>query len=389
MQPKIPAGRKKAARSGGHLLSLYSRLILLNIRSDLKRVIVTIVSVTGCCALVVIGFTLKSAVIGALENQYTRIVDFDGRIKFDTKTAENAAEEISQRLKSEGVDYTELYDGVVTFRVTENLVGELLCGDIAEISEYYHLLDWKTGEPLPPSDDGILVQKRTAETYDLEVGSELELTLGSAESAKVRVAGIFDNYIGRVMAMSPAYYQKVFGRECATNAFYVRLNGTDEQALLDSLQQIDGYESYSPSDEEKTLFASSAALVNVIVALFIFMAAIMAGVVLTNLTNTYILQKKRELTIMRINGFTVREVISYVSRETVVTTILGIMFGVAAGAGLSYKITRALESVFIQYDRSVSYTAWLYGVLITLFFTVIINIIVLRPIRNLKLTDVT
>ena len=191
------------------------------------------------------------------------------------------------------------------------------------------------------------------------------------------------------MAMSPAYYQKVFGRECATNAFYVRLNGTDEQALLDSLQQIDGYASYSPSDEEKTLFASSAALVNVIVALFIFMAAIMAGVVLTNLTNTYILQKTRELTIMRINGFTVREVISYVSRETVVTTILGIMFGVAAGAGLSYKITRALESVFIQYDRSVSYTAWLYGVLITLFFTVIINIIVLRPIRNLKLTDVT
>ena len=96
-------------------------------------------------------------------------------------------------------------------------------------------------------------------------------------------------------------------------------------------------------------------------ALSIFMAAVMAGVVLPNLTNTYILQKKRELTIMRINGFSVREVIGYVTRET----------------------------AFVQYNRRVSLPAWAFGAVITALFTIIINAIVLRRVKHLKLTDIT
>ena len=388
MQAKVPAGHKKTGKSGGHVLSLYSRLILLNICSDLRRVIVTVVSVAGCCALVVIGFTLKSAVEGCLEQQYTKIVDYDGRIEFDAEAAEQAADKIEQVLRRQGVTYTALYDGVVTFRITENLVGELLCGDLAEISSFYHLYDWKTDEPLTPTDDGVFVQKRTAENYDLEVGSELELALGGTKTVRVRVAGIFDNYIGRIMLMSPACYRSLTGEDCRTNAFYIRLNGADDTALLDRLRQVEGFASYKPSDSDKSLFASSSALVTAIVALFIFMAAVMAGVVLTNLTNIYILQKKRELTIMRINGFTVREVIGYVLRETVVTTLLGILFGIAMGAGVAYNITRSMESVFIQYDRSVSPVAWLYGAVITTVFALIINAVVLRKVRDLRLTDV-
>ena len=386
MQPKVPAGRNKAG-GGKHVLSLYSRLILLNIRSDLRRVIVTIVSVAGCCALVVIGFTLKSGVEGALQKQYDKVVNYDGRIKYDSEASPDAGEHIRKRLDREGIEYTEFCDEVVTFRIEDILVGELLCGDVAEISSFYHLLDWKTDKPLPPMDSGILIQKRTAESYNLEVGSELELTIGAYKRAKVRVAGIFDNYIGRVMVMSRAYYRELFEEDCVNNEFYIRLNGADEAKLQADLNQIEGYDSYGRSDSDKALFASSSTLVTAIVALFIFMAAVMAGVVLTNLTNTYILQKKRELTIMRINGFTVREVISYVTRETVFTTVAGMLAGVVMGALIAYRITRSLETAFVQYNRSVCLPAWAYGVAITAFFTIVINVIVLRQVKHLKLTD--
>ena len=46
MQEKQPrTGKRKASKAG----SLYSRLIMRNIRSDIPRVIVTAVSVAGCC----------------------------------------------------------------------------------------------------------------------------------------------------------------------------------------------------------------------------------------------------------------------------------------------------------------------------------------------------
>ena len=118
------------------------------------------------------------------------------------------------------------------------------------------------------------------------------------------------------------------------------------------------------------------------------MAAVMAGVVLLNLTNIYILQKKRELTVMRINGFTTKEVIAYVTRETVITTILGIILGLIFGSAFGYRIVRALEQSFYRLERSICFSGWLYAAIMTVFFTVIVNIIALRKVKDLKLTDV-
>ena len=92
---------------------------------------------------------------------------------------------------------------------------------------------------------------------------------------------------------------------------------------------------------------------------------------------------------MRISGFTVREVIGYCTRETVLTTISGIVLGIALGAGIAYRIVRSMEQAFIRFDRSVSLTAWLFGALITALFAIIINVIVLRKVKNLKLTDLS
>ena len=129
-------------------------------------------------------------------------------------------------------------------------------------------------------------------------------------------------------------------------------------------------------------------MIDTLVLLFIFIAAIMAGVVQMNLTNMYVLQKKRELTIMRVNGFSTKEVIGYMLRETFLTTTLGILFGILIGTGISYRIVRTIEQSFLQFDRTPNYKAWLIASLMTILFTAIVNLIALRKVKHLKLTDV-
>ena len=130
MQQAVPKGKKTSAKGGKRLLSLYSRLILLNMRTDLKRVIVTIVSAAGCCALIVIGFTLKAAVNGAVKNQYSSVVHYDAKVQYEY------GEEIEAELIRSGVECVPLYDVYITYRITDNQVGELLCGDISQISSF-------------------------------------------------------------------------------------------------------------------------------------------------------------------------------------------------------------------------------------------------------------
>ena len=382
LQAPVPKGRKKAAKAGKRRLSLYSRLVLLNIRTDIKRVLVTIVSVAGCCTLVVIGFTLKYAVSKCMENQYTDVVAYDGRIGYDY------GGDLEEKLRSSDVEHVSLYDGNVTFRVQDIDMGELLCGDIAAIEGMYRLNDWETGEPLAPTDEGIFIQRRLAEIYDLTVGSEFEMTLNNTNTVTVRVAGIFENYLGRTMVMSSGYYKTLCGQMPTNNAFFVRFGDIDREAYLDELKDTLGFAEYTPSDAGRAMFEAATSIINAVVALFIFMAAVMAGVVLLNLTNIYILQKKRELTIMRVNGFTTREVISYVTRETVITTISGIILGLIAGSAIGYRIVRALEQSFFRLERGVCFSGWLYAAAMTVFFTVIVNVIALRKVKDLKLTDV-
>ena len=382
MQAPVPKGRNKTVRTQKHVLSLYSRLVLLNIRTDIKRVLVTVVSVAGCCTLVVIGFTLKYSIDKCMEKQYTEVVQYDGRIRVDY------AGDVEEELISSGVEYVPLYDGNVTFRIRDVDMGELLCGDIAAIETMFRLNDWQTGEPLAPTDEGIYIQRRLAEIYDLTVGSEFEMTLNGTQTITVRVAGVFENYLGRTMAMSPGYYEALCGETPQSNAFFVRFGDVDREALLSELDETLGFVEHTPADEGKAMFKAATSVINAVVALFIFMAAVLAGVVLLNLTNIYILQKKRELTVMRINGFTTKEVIAYVTRETVITTILGIILGLIFGSAFGYRIVRALEQSFYRLERSICFSGWLYAAIMTVFFTVIVNIIALRKVKDLKLTDV-
>lgn len=121
--------------------------------------------------------------------------------------------------------------------------------------------------------------------------------------------------------------------------------------------------------------------------MLILCAGMMAYFILLNLTGMYLMQKQRELTVMRINGFTTREVIRYVSRETVFTTVLGVAFGLGLGALMGWLILRFLEQDHVQFVRTVTPVGMLLAAGITVLFTACINAIALRKVRNLKLTD--
>lgn len=388
MQPAVPKGAVKTRSVKKLFLSLYSRLILKNIRSDLRRVIVTVVSVAGCCALVVIGIMLKQAVMGAETKQFRDVIGFDGKVWFEPEADPAAAEAIGTRLDEAGTEYASASYTYVTSRTDRLQVYEMFCGDLDEIKEHYVLRDAGTGALIGSSDDGILIPKRLSEIYGIRPGDTIEIALNGTEAASVRVVGVFNCYMDRYFFMSSACYNSLFGRDPVPNVFFVKLCGADADAMCESLRSAAGFESYESVSKQKALFESATSALNALMMLFIAMAGIMAGVVLMNLTNIYIMQKKRELTIMRINGFTVKETIGYVLRETFVTTAVGIFIGIGLGAVIGYSIIRSLEQGAVQFDRSPKPLAWLIGALITIAFTVIVNAIALRKVRHLKLTDV-
>ena len=380
MQPPAPKGKKGSSGAKKRMLPLYSRLILRNVRTDIRWIAVTVVSVAGCCALLVNGFTLRHGVTGCVEKQYGQVTLYDWEIE----CPDYAVEDVLQVLDDAGAESAAVYRTTLVTKIDDTGIADLFCGDLSEINKVFHLRDIKTGEAFTEA-DGILIQRKLAEVYGLDAGSEFELSDGLGKLVTVRVAGVFENYIGLPAAMSSAYYEETFGKPFERNMILVNMNGADETALAAKLDEMWEINSYGPVN--RSSFRSSSTIIDAIVALLTFMAGLLAGVVLMNLTDLFFTQKKREMAIMLINGFSEKETVAYLLREIIPTTAVGIIVGIGAGAVMGYSILRSMEQSFVQFDRSVSFVAWGVGALIAIAFAAIVDWIVLRRIKGLKLTD--
>ena len=389
MREKQPKAWKssKSSKSGS---SLYSRLILRNMRSDLARVIVTTVSVAGCCALLVIGFTLRGSVGSVADKQYGEIVKYDERLTFNPGTSDNADKEIEAILDDAGVTYVKAQSGLRAFKAGSDVeYTDLICGDMEALSDFYNFKTWKKDTGLPTDADGVFIQGRTTETSGKNEGDNIIIYDGTMAPNEVRVAGVFNNYMGRNMIMNEASYEQYFGEKPEMNTYFLYLNGADKEKLVEKLDQVKGYESLTPAADEKGKLELVTNVFNRVAILLLVIAGLMAYFILLNITKMYVNQKTRELTIMRINGFTVKEVKRYLNTETIITTTIGILLGIGVGALMGYIVIRFIEMPHAQFVRDPYWLGWLISAVITAAFSAAITAFGTRKVKDLKLTDAT
>ena len=90
-------------------------------------------------------------------------------------------------------------------------------------------------------------------------------------------------------------------------------------------------------------FEQSFTLINVVVYVVIGLAAGLAFVVLFTLSTVNIGEREREIATIKVLGFRAGEVRTYINKETLVLTSLGILVGLPAGWALSESFTYILK----------------------------------------------
>ena len=237
------------------------------------------------------------------------------------------------------------------------------------------------------SDHGIYINRRTSAFYHVKAGDTITIYDSAMTPYDVKVAGVYQYYFGMDLFMTGAAYEEAFGTQPETNCFLIK-NCPDASSIYEKLTEINGFENLNNTAETRSTYQNLSSALIIITLVLILAAGVMAYFILLNLANMYINQKKRELTIMRINGFTTRETILYVAREAVITTALGIILGIALGTGVAYTILGFLEQRQAGFVLTPSPSAWLFSALITALYSFVIYSIALKKVRYLKLTDI-
>lgn len=156
---------------------------------------------------------------------------------------------------------------------------------------------------------------------------------------------------------------------------------------MQKLEDREGVLSVVSTSSMQDAFETSFSLITSVVYLILAMAAALAFVVLFTLSTTNISERVRELATIKVLGFYDKEVHSYVNKETLLLTFLGILAGLPAGTILAQSLTYVLNMPSIHFAVTIRPISYLYTVILSFGFAVIVNLITNRVLNHIDMVE--
>ncbi len=396
MRPKAPkAGKRIFLERIGFVwkrMSFTTKVTARNLLRYKKRFWMSTVGIAGSCALLVTGFGMMDSIFGINDRQYTQIMRMQVQAYSYEAMDDSDWEQLLGARDPEGkiTGFMLVHDKAMDIEDEERdrSVHFVMVQDPAALRPF---IDLKRpgGQPLDLSDDGVIVTSKIAELYGLKAGSDLTLTSG-ATSYKLRVSAIAENYVMHYVFVAPAYYQDVTGREPQYNGVLAHMEDTSDAAgdALAASLLADGrmYSVNFTSGMQNSLYDNLSSL-NYVVGVIILCAAALAFVVMFNLTNINLTERRRELATLRVLGFYDKELYSYVFRENNALAFIGALFGLLLGVSMHRYVIATTEVDIVRFVREIKPLSYVISFALTLAFSFMVNIMMQRKVREVDMVE--
>ena len=400
MRPKAPKPGKRVFLE--HITFIWKRMKFTtkvtarNIFRYKKRFMMTIIGVGGCTALIIAGFGLRDAITGMIPSQYGKIDKYEISIslneEYKNEDLENIDNIISGYEQSESILNANVQSVTIDKDDNTQSIQLIVPQNIDELSNFI-VLQSRTNndEKYTLNNDGVVITEKLSKLLDISVGDEIKLVNADDKECNVKVTGITENYIYHYIYMSPELYNQLYNTRIGYNVIYVNAPEMSEEEednlgkqILQNKDYISGVTFMSNTEG---IFSEIMDNMDLVVWILIISAGLLAFVVLYNLLNANITERIRELATIKVLGFYDKEVYDYISRETIILTIIGMLFGIGGGYFLTLYIIKTCEIDMLMFNPQITIWSYLFGVLITAAFAIIVNIITYFSLKKIDMIE--
>ncbi len=395
--------RPKAPKSGNRVLlekipfiwkhlNFSQKVTIRNIFRYKKRFLMTIIGIMGCTALIVTGFGIKDSIKVILPNQFEKVFNYDWQINIKSELTadeiQNCVTDIANREEIEKVIETNMESYKITNGEKEEDIQIIVPKE--NFDGLININDIKTKKQLEFKDDQIYLTDKVAELLGVKLGDKIILRDSDNNTYEMQVNYIVENYVSHYMYMTKSTYEKIFNKNYVTNVLLTKnteLSEDKEDEIATELMNKNEVTGISRvSTIMKTLDDTLKSL-DYVVLILIVAAGMLAFVVLYNLSNINISERIRELATIKVLGFYDNEVYNYIGRETILLTIIGIALGLVGGYFLNYYIIGTCEINMLRFSKIVHPLSYLYAILITTAFTIIVGIFTYFALKKINMTE--
>lgn len=366
-----------------------------------RRLLMTVIGISGCTALLLVGFGLHDSIWDIIDKQFGPIVHYNTTIGLDDDAGELAVGAVTDYLEaSEGVSEVvrvqqenmqagaEGHDGTTRVSVVVPRSADELSGEIS-------FRERLSQRPVRMDDNAVLVTEKLASLLGLSPGSSVTLFdqdgVGNAygEGHVLTVTGVVENYVGNLVYVGRNAWRSVSGTEPAFSTVYAQVDGGADahQAMARALHDMDGVTTVTFADETVQTYRTMLTVVDGIVVVLIVCAGLLAFIVLYNLTNINVEERVREIASLKVLGFTRHEVHAYVFREILILAFLGDVVGMVLGTWLETFTITAAEVDYVMFGREIHPLSYLYAFAITMAFAVAIVLLMRGKLDRVSMVE--
>ena len=398
MRPKAPKmGRRVLLERLTFIwkrLSFSQKVTIRNIFRYKKRVLMTIIGILGCTSLILAGFGLKDSISQIMPNQFEKVFSYDMQISLKSGLYQSQQEQIKQYIQSkEEVQKsieTYMSSGTVKNGDLEEDVQIIVPKEKNEIKDMIHLVDITSRQQIDLPEDGVCLTDKAAQLLGVQEGDIITLVDADEEEKQVKISYIVENYVSHYIYLSSQVYEELYQKDYETNVMLIQNKELSTEQEDNLATDLIGQNEVATVSRISTMVKSmddTLKSLNYVVLILIISAGLLAFVVLYNLSNVNISERIRELATIKVLGFYDKEVYSYVTRETVLLTLIGIALGLIGGYFLSYFIIDTCEINMLRFNKVVEPISYVYAALITIAFTVIVNIVTYFALKKIDMIE--
>ncbi|MBQ9069288.1 MAG: FtsX-like permease family protein [Eggerthellaceae bacterium] len=404
MLPRTPkAGKRIIVERIGPLwrrMSFSWKVTLRNLFRYKKRLFMTVVGIAGCTALLLTGWGLHDALWAIIDKQYGPVVHYNVVVKLDEDASNEKISEVESELVSvgEAQDVNLVHGENMQMSSAEHdaLGAELVVpADTDAFGALLTMKDRFTQQPLSFSDDSVVLTEKLARTLQVGVGDEVFLfeqdEIGNplGDGSSLEVTGVMENYIGNWCYLGGEAYRKAMDEDAMVDTLYGRCTeNMDKRAVLtDSLHDIEGVRTVTFNDETIDSYRTMLSSVDMIVVVLVVSAAALAFIVLYNLTNINITERRREIATIKVLGFSKRETSAYIFREITLLSLLGSALGLVLGVLLESFVVVTAEVDYVMFGRDIHPLSFVLSVAMTLVFSAFVMLFMRRKLDDVGMVE--
>lgn len=365
-----------------------TKISIRNIFRYKKRVIVTIIGLAGSTALMLVGFGLKDSVNDIVDFNYNNVFVYDRIIYLKDHGERSSLVELLDRNDQIRETVMASYELLPLYNCDRDSleVNLIVPYDRKELNGVIQLHDVrKHYEAITLPTSGIILSEKLAKTLNVKVGDKVSFLVDN-EYKDIVVKNITENYIRDYAYLSKEAYTNLFG-DFKTNVIFLNVSDGYNTSFDNEIMSNGSVSNIVTKEVTSNLMNDVLSSLNSVVVILIAASAMLAFVILYNLSSINISERKREISTLKVLGFYDEEVDSYITNENYFITIIGVMIGLVGGLYLCHYVISTCEPQYLMFVRHIKWFSYVISSAISIIFTFIVSKITHYNLRKIDMVE--